>query len=83
MKRSNDVLSNIFFKVAEDNDVPKQMVRDIIFAIFKKIAIEIRNSDKNDIQSFKNIRIIHFGTFRPFEKRINNVQTRQEQQTDN
>lgn len=78
MKRNEDVLSNIYKQVAEKNGVSTRVVRNIVFSIFKKVAMCIRNTDINDIRTYPTIRIIYFGTFVPFNRKKKNVQTRQE-----
>jgi len=68
MRRNEDVLSKIYREVAEKNGVSKEVVRDTVFSIFKKVAMLIRNSKVDNIRTTFSIRIIYFGTFISCEK---------------
>lgn len=74
------IVSDIIKDVADKNGISFDEAKDAVFYQFKFVIDTIQETDINDIETFKSIRLLKFGVFYPNWKVYNIIKAKRKQQ---
>ena len=60
-------------KVAEEMNLPYELVREVFYSQFKFLRSEISQGTKGDPSTFRSVFLRYFGTFHPIAKEIEHI----------
>lgn len=70
MKNPLSNLDNIYWDLAKKYNLRKEVIENIIECQFRFVHELIKNSDINDINTFKSVNLTHLGKYLPRKWRI-------------